>query len=223
MNDASHAPTGPSTEIRIWDWPLRLTHWLFVSCIAVSWWSAERHAMDWHRYSGYALLGLLVFRIYWGIAGSSTARFSQFIRGPGKLFAYLREPRGEHRDAGHNPLGGWSVAAMLTLMLSQVVIGLFVSDVDGLESGPQSHLVSFDTSRTLAGVHEIVFNVILSLIALHIAAILFYLLVKRNNLIGAMITGRRRTVPMTEMTPVPGWRVIPGVVLATAVVWWVAT
>jgi cytochrome b len=112
---------------------------------------------------------------------------------------------------------------MLTLMLSQVVIGLFVSDVDGLESGPQSHLVSFDTSRTLAGVHEIVFNVILSLIALHIAAILFYLLVKRNNLIGAMITGRRRTVPMTEMTPVPGWRVIPGVVLATAVVWWVAT
>jgi cytochrome b len=222
MNDARPAPLDPSAHVRIWDWPLRLTHWLFVFCIAVSWWSAEQHAMDWHRYSGYALLGLLIFRIYWGFAGSSSARFSQFIRGPGKLIAYFREPRGAPRDAGHNPLGGWSVAAMLILMLSQVVIGLFVSDVDGLESGPLSHLVSFETSRTLADVHEIVFNAILALIALHIAAILFYLLVKRDNLIGAMVTGRRRNVQIAAMMPAPAWRVIPGVVLATAIVWWVA-
>jgi cytochrome b len=210
-------------DIRVWDWPVRLTHWLFVFCIAVSWWSAEQHAMDWHRYSGYTLLGLLIFRIYWGFAGSSSARFSQFLRSPRALIAYLRESREGHRHAGHNPLGGWSVAAMLTLMLAQVVIGLFVSDVDGLESGPLSHLVSFDTSRTLAEIHEIVFNVILTLVALHVAAILFYLLVKRDNLVSAMLTGKRSNARMMAMTPVPAWRVIPGVVLASSIVWWVAS
>ena len=212
---------GTEPSIKVWDWPVRLTHWLFVFCIVVSWWSAEQRAMDWHLYSGYTLLGLLVFRIYWGFAGSSSARFSQFIRGPGKLLAYLREPRDAHRDAGHNPLGGWSVAAMIALMLAQVVIGLFVSDVDGIESGPLSHLVSFDTSRTLAGIHEIVFNVILAIIALHIAAILFYLIFKKDNLAIAMITGRRRALKVNAMTPVPVWRVIPGLVIASGVVWWV--
>jgi cytochrome b len=224
VNDVSGDNTigDSSTAIRVWDWPVRLTHWLFVACITVSWWSAEEHEMQWHRYSGYALLGLLIFRIYWGFAGSSSARFSQFLRGPGKVIAYLRK-REEHRDAGHNPLGGWSVLAMLSLMLAQVLIGLFVSDVDGLESGPLSHLVSFSTSRTLAEIHEIVFNVILTLAGLHIAAIVFYLLVKRDNLIVAMLTGHRRGVRMSAMRPVPAWRVIPGIALATGVVWWIAS
>jgi cytochrome b len=211
-----------STEVRVWDWPVRLTHWLFVFCLAFSWWSAEQRAMDWHRYSGYALLGLLIFRIYWGFAGSSSARFSTFVRGPSRVVAYLRGTSEQHRSAGHNPLGGWSVAAMLTLMLAQVLIGLFVSDVDGLESGPLSHLVSFEASRTLAEIHEIVFNLILGLIALHIAAILFYLFAKRDNLIVAMLTGKRRAARMIAMTPVPAWRVIPGIALAVSVVWWVA-
>ncbi len=212
-----------STEVRVWDWPVRLTHWLFVCCLAVSWWSAEQRAMEWHRYSGYALLGLLIFRIYWGFAGSSSARFSTFVRGPNRVIAYLRDSREQHQHAGHNPLGGWSVAAMLILMLSQVFIGLFVSDVDGLESGPLSHLVSFDASRTLAEIHEVVFNVILGLVGLHIAAILFYLFAKRDNLIGAMLTGKRRASRMNSMTPVPAWRVLPGIALAVSVVWWVAT
>lgn len=213
-----------SNDVRVWDWPVRLTHWLFVCCLAVSWWSAEQRAMDWHRYSGYALLGLLIFRIYWGFAGSSSARFSSLVRSPGSVIAYVRGARDEQRIAGHNPLGGWSVAALLTLMLAQVLIGLFVSDVDGLESGPLSHLVSFDTSRTLAEVHEFFFNVTLALISLHIAAILFYLLAKRDNLIVAMLTGRRRVpsdVSMSAMKPVPTWRVVPGIVLATGLVWWI--
>jgi cytochrome b len=212
-----------STEVRVWDWPVRLTHWLFVVCLALSWWSAEQRVMDWHRYSGYALLGVLIFRIYWGFAGSSSARFTMFVRGPGSVFAYLRGSPERQRSAGHNPLGGWSVAAMLSLMLAQVLIGLFVSDVDGLESGPLSHLVSFETSRTLADIHELVFNVILGMVALHLGAILFYLLVKRDNLIVAMLTGKRRAATMNSMTPVPAWRVIPGIALAAGVVWWVAT
>lgn len=210
-----------STAIQVWDWPVRLTHWLFVLCIAVAWWSSEEREMEWHLYSGYTLLGLLIFRIYWGFAGSSSARFSNFLRGPAGVMSYLRESRETQREAGHNPLGGWSVAAMLALMLAQVVIGLFVTDVDGLESGPLSHLVSFSTSRTLAEIHEVLFNVILAVIGLHIAAILFYLLVKRDNLIVAMLTGRRRDVRMKAMRPVPVWRVVPGIVLAVGVVWWI--
>jgi cytochrome b len=216
--DSAIAPT----EVRVWDWPVRLTHWLFVFCLALSWWSAEERAMDWHRYSGYALLGLLIFRIYWGFAGSSSARFSTFVRGMSSVVSYLRGSHEQHRIAGHNPLGGWSVAAMLTLMLAQVLIGLFVSDVDGLESGPLSHLVSFDASRTLAEIHEVVFNVILGLVGLHIAAVLFYLVAKRDNLIVAMLTGKRRAARMSSMTPVPAWRVIPGIALAASVVWWLA-
>lgn len=219
VNDVS---SDDSIAIRVWDWPVRLTHWLLVFCIALSWWTAETREMDWHRYSGYSLLGLLIFRIYWGFAGSSSARFSHFLRGPAGVMAYLRESRQAHRDAGHNPLGAWSVVAMLTLMLAQVLIGLFVSDVDGLESGPLSYLVSFDTSRTLAEIHEWVFNGILTLAGLHIVAILFYLLVKRDNLIIGMLTGHRRNVRMNAMRPVPLWRVLPGILLATSVVWWVA-
>jgi cytochrome b len=111
---------------------------------------------------------------------------------------------------------------MLILMFAQVLMGLFVSDVDGIESGPLSHLVSFDTSRTLAELHEIVFNVILTLIGLHIAAIVFYLLVKRDNLVGAMFTGHRRNVRLAPMQRVPAWRIVPGILLAGSVVWWVA-
>jgi cytochrome b len=223
VNDDRATASNETHAIRIWDWPVRLTHWLFVFCITLSWWTAEENAMDWHRYSGYALLGLLVFRIYWGFAGSSSARFSQFLTGPRSIVAYLREPRESHRDAGHNPLGGWSVAVMLTLMLAQVLIGLFVSDVDGIESGPLSHLVSFDTSRTLADIHEVVFNVILTFVGLHIAAILFYLLARKDNLVVAMLTGHRRNVRVKPMLPVPAWRILPGIALASGVVWWIAS
>jgi len=205
----------------VWDLPTRLFHWLVVVAIAVSWWSAENRVMDVHRYSGYTLLGLLVFRVYWGFLGSSTARFAQFLRGPGSIARYVRDPSA-HTEPGHNPLGGWSAAVLLLLLIAQVVIGLFVTDIDGLESGPLSHLVSFDTSRTLADAHEIIFNVLLAFIALHVAAILFYLFVKRTNLISAMVTGRRIVVTrMTAMKPASFLKIWPGVALALLVVWYV--
>ena len=211
----------PATSVVVWDLPIRLFHWLIVAAIGVSWWSAEYRLMNVHRYSGYALLGLLIFRIYWGFVGSPTARFGQFIRGPGEIARYLKEPNA-HAQPGHNPLGGYSVVAMLVLLLAQVTIGLFVTDIDGLESGPLSYLVSFEASRVLADAHEIIFNVLLALIALHIAAILFYLVARRTNLIGAMITGKRSG--LASATPVKLaslWRVWPGVALALVVVWFV--
>jgi cytochrome b len=211
-----------SDRVIVWDLPVRLLHWLIVACVGVSWWSAEERLMEVHRYSGYALLACVVFRIYWGFAGSSTARFAEFVRGPRAIAAYLREPP-KPAPPGHNPLGGWSVVVLLVLLATQVGLGLFVTDVDGLESGPLSYLVSFDTSRTLADVHEIVFNVLLGFIALHVAAVLFYLLVRRTNLIGAMLTGRRPAVSVaSDAVLVSLWRVVPGLALAALVVWYVA-
>ena len=206
----------------VWDLPVRLIHWLIVVAVAVSWWSAEERVMDVHRYSGYALLGLVIFRIYWGFAGSSTARFSEFLRGPNAIAAYLRDPPAPALP-GHNPLGGWSVLALILLLFVQVTLGLFVTDVDGLESGPLSYLVSFETSRALAEAHEVVFNVLLGFIVLHIAAVLFYVFVRRTNLIGAMFTGRRRADAVRRgATLVPLWRALPGIAIALLVVWYVA-
>jgi len=189
--------------------------------VAVSWWTAEQRLMDWHRYSGYTMLGLLVFRIYWGFAGSSTARFARFLGSPRAVFDYLRMPRERRAHiVGHTPLGSWSVVAMLLAMIVQVTLGLFATDIDGLESGPLSHLVSFDGGRALAEAHELSFNVLVALAAVHVIAILFYLLYDRNDLTGPMLSGRKRVGgEMSEMQRVPVWRLWAGAAVAALVVW----
>jgi cytochrome b len=181
--------------------------------------------MDWHRYSGYTMLGLLVFRIYWGIAGSSTARFARFVGSPRAVLEHLRLRREERaRIVGHSALGSWSVVAMLLAIATQVTLGLFATDIDGLESGPLSHLVSFDTGRAFAQAHELSFDVLIALVALHVVAILFYLLYERNNLVAAMLSGRKRMAGESAgMRPAPLWRLWTGVALATLVVWLIVT
>ncbi len=213
-------------RIRIWDAPIRLVHWALVITIAISWWTAEQGELEFHRYSGYTLLGLLLFRIYWGFAGTTTARFANFVKGPRAILAYLRIlPKRVHDHApavpGHNPLGALSVIALLALLLLQVGLGLFAVDVDGIESGPLSSLVSFSTGRACARLHDDVFNVLLVFIGLHIAAVLFYLLYKRDNLIRPMITGTREVAPDAAIEPVrtPIARLIIGIVTAVAGTW----
>lgn len=190
----SSSDAGPARTMvaRIWDAPVRLFHWLLVALLAFSWWSGKQHEMDWHRLSGYCILALLVFRIYWGFVGGHTARFVQFIRGPRAALAYARSlVKGTYiAEPGHNPLGGWSVVLMLATLVTMVVAGLFSVDVDGLESGPLADYVSFDQGRVAAHIHGFVFNLLLALIATHLVAILFYLVRLRHNLIGPMITGR---------------------------------
>lgn len=218
MNDSTTAGA-----TRIWDLPLRAFHWLLVALIGFSWWSGENHEMDWHRLSGYCILGLLVFRLWWGFAGSRTARFAQFVRGPGAVASYAKTMlarRGVPAD-GHNPVGGWSVVAMLGAIIALVTAGLFSVDVDGLESGPLADYVSFDTGRAAAEVHEVMFNVILALVALHVAAIVFYLVIKRMNLVRPMITGRRakdgaEAVEDVRWSPVLA---LIGIAVAAAVAW----
>jgi cytochrome b len=122
--------------------------------------------------------------------GSDTARFSHFLKGPRAIVAYLSKGR-DGASAGHNPLGGWSVLALLLLLIVQATLGLFAIDVDGIEAGPLSAFVDFDTARWAAKTHHLVFNVMAGLIALHLAAIAFYALFRRENLIGPMFTGRK--------------------------------
>lgn len=192
MPPADTTSTSP-VHARIWDAPIRLFHWLLVALLALSWWSGEQHEMEWHRASGYGILALLVFRLYWGFFGGRTARFTQFVRGPRTALTYIRSlGKGAYGGApGHNPIGGWSVLLMLATLATMVVAGLFAVDVDGLESGPLADYVTFDQGRAAADIHGFVFNLLLALVALHVLAILVYHIGLRHNLIGPMIHGRR--------------------------------
>jgi cytochrome b len=216
MIDESPAP--PRTRVRVWDLPTRLVHWLVVLGVALSWWTGETGRLEWHRWSGYGLLGLVAFRVYWGFFGSSTARFRQFLRGPRTVLGYLR---GAWPTApGHNPLGALSVLALLALLATQIVLGLFAVDVDGIESGPLSLYVSFDAGRSAAKWHGAIFDVLLWVIALHIAAILYYGFVKKQNLGAAMLHGEREyPQPLPAVQQVSALRLIVGAVLAALLTW----
>lgn len=213
----------PSRRPLVWDIYIRLFHWLLVGLLGFSWWSGERHEMEWHRLSGYAILFLLIFRLYWGFMGSGTARFVHFVRSPRTAFAYLRNLRTRpyRATAGHNPVGGWSVLLMLVSLIAMVTAGLFAVDVDGLESGPLADYVSFDQGRMAADLHGLLFNLLLALVALHIVAILYYLLRLRHNLIGPMIHGRG-TMPVEQTTALPTgspWKALIGLLIAAACTW----
>ena len=211
-------PTATRVPVRTWDVPTRLVHWLIVLCVAGSWWTGENGELEWHRLSGYALLGLVIFRVYWGFFGSSTARFSQFLRGPRAIGGYLRGNWA--LSAGHNPLGALSVIALLFLLGLQVLLGLFAVDVDGIESGPLSLYVSFETGRAAADWHESVFNVLMVFIIVHLAAILYYRVVKKDRLLGAMFSGKREyREEVPPLQPASAIRFVIGVVIAVAFTW----
>ena len=212
--------SGKSIRIAIWDRPTRIFHWALVLLIPFMWWTAEQELLELHRLGGYTILGLLLFRFFWGLFGSSTARFAGFVRGPRAVFAYLRG-RWAHA-AGHSPVGALSVLAMLAALSAQVGLGLFASDEDGLETGPLAHLVSIDLSEEITELHEDNFDLILVLIGLHVAAILFYAIVKRKNLVGPMITGSGEAPEGTAaMTHAPAWRFYVAATLAAAATLWV--
>jgi cytochrome b len=181
---------------------VRVVHWLLVLLIAFSWWTAEEEMMEWHQRSGIALLGLLVFRLVWGLIGSSTARYASFVRGPGTIVGYLRGRT--QSPIGHNPLGALSVLALLGALGLQIGLGLFAADDDWLWPGPLSGFVGEDLAEDIADWHESTFNVLLAVIALHVAAIAFYLLVKRRNLVRPMVTGVTEAPAGTEPMKVAG-------------------
>ena len=207
-------------RVRIWDGPIRLFHWALVMLLPLQWWTAEEDMMELHILLGMIVLGLLLFRLTWGVIGSSTARFTSFVRGPRAAIAYLR---GRAAPAiGHNPLGALSVLAMLVVLAGHVTLGLFASDEDGLYSGPLAHLIDYDLSEEAAELHEKSFDLLLVLIGLHLAAIAYYALVRRKNLVGPMITGRGEAPEgAAALKTAPLWRLSIALAVAGGAVWWI--
>lgn len=187
---------------RVWDAPVRLTHWAMVLLLVVLVATAliGGDAMDWHMRAGEAMLALVIFRIVWGFVGSPYARFSSFVRGPGKAIAYarslLRPPRQFH--IGHNPLGGWMVIVLLLALLVQASTGLFSND-DVLTEGPLVRFISKDLSDAISSIHRKNAWFVVGLACFHIAAVLFYLTALRENLIRPMIAGAK-DVPSAYVT-----------------------
>jgi cytochrome b len=179
-------------RIKVWDLPVRLFHWAIVVLIFLAWWTQEYDHMDWHVWTGYTILTLLLFRLVWGFIGSDTARFVKFLSGPISALAHLahitrREADGE---IGHNAAGGWMVLLMLALIGVQAGTGLFAND-DGSTEGPLMHFVSKDQSDWLSHIHSLNFKLIEAAVVLHVLAILAYAVLKRQNLVRPMVTGAK--------------------------------
>ncbi len=204
---------------RVWDLPTRLFHWLLVALVGFSWWSGKNDRIDLHIWSGIAILTLLLFRLLWGFFGSSTARFANFIRGPRTVFSYLR---GQWRGIGHSPLGALSVVALLGGLAVQVSLGLFSTDEDGLFYGPLAQFVSIDASEEIADLHDDFFNVVLTLVGIHIAAVLFYRLLLGKKLTGPMISGKAVIGPEAEpMRPAKWWVALVCIAIAIGISRWI--
>ena len=182
--------TSATHRIRVWDLPTRLFHWSLAALIVVSFVTVKLggNLMIWHERSGYAILTLLLFRLAWGIAGGRYARFAAFVRGPGTVLAYLRGAGGSAHAPGHNPLGALSVLGLLAVVGFQAASGLFTNDDIAFE-GPLSVKVSGATASLLTTLHRWNEKTIIALVALHLAAILYYRFGKRRELVGPMLSG----------------------------------
>ena len=178
-------------RIRVWDLPTRLFHWSLVACVAglVATGYRGGAALEWHARIGYAVLTLLLFRLVWGFAGGHWSRFASFVRGPAQIAAYLRGDLRADSMPGHNPLGALSVLAMLALLLAQVATGL-VGDDEVSFTGPLNRFVSSATGLAATWYHKRVGQwVIIVLVVLHVAAVLFYLWKRGENLVRPMVQG----------------------------------
>jgi cytochrome b len=191
---------GSPTAVRAWDLPTRLFHWTLVVLIVFGWVSYEYAEalgdvdLVWHRWNGLAALTLIVWRMLWGVAGSSTARFTSFVRAPAAAMSYARALIGGRlpRYLGHNPLGAYMVLALLAAVAVHGSLGLFAVDDNDLTGGPLYRLVSEATNKWATRWHAWSFNyVIVTLVAIHVTANALYGLVKKEPLIRAMITGEK--------------------------------
>jgi len=203
----------------VWDLPTRVFHWLLVLSIIGSYTTAKLDLMPWHMRLGELTIGMLIFRVLWGLVGPRHARFSNFIKGPGSVLQYLK---GGIKSVGHNPLGAGMVVLMLLLLAVQATTGLFSTD-DIAYVGPYNPSVSHALAEQLTGIHHKNFNIILAAIVLHLCAIAYYTFVKKERLVPAMFHGQKpaEDVPAHEAIPSSQlWKALIVIAVAGGCVYW---
>ncbi len=184
-------PSPENHTVRVWDLPLRLFHWALVVAVvgafACAW--IPGVPIDWHARFGYTVLALLIFRLVWGLAGGHWARFSRWRPTPARVRAYLRGQPHPDDEVGHNPLGTLSLIGLLLLLALQVGTGL-VSDDEIAFTGPLNAFVSNAVGLGATAWHSKLGKLlVLALVLIHVAAVFYYLLARRNNLLGPMLGG----------------------------------
>ncbi|MEM1230048.1 MAG: cytochrome b/b6 domain-containing protein, partial [Pseudomonadota bacterium] len=207
--DPTAAPAATTPPL-VWDGALRLFHWSLALCFGVSWLTAELGVeyTEWHMRSGYAILGLLMFRLLWGLLGNRFARFAALLPRPRRILAYARTlpDRSAPASAGHSPLAVLAVWTLLALLAIQAGSGLFTTD-DIIYSGPYQGAVSAATSDWMTDLHHSNFDWLRLMVGAHLAAVLFYALYKRQNLVRPMVSGRNPLLAAAQAaSPTPWWR-----------------
>jgi cytochrome b len=200
-----------SIAATVWDLPLRIFHWALVLLFAIAYFSGIQPGYyGIHKGAGYAILGLLVFRLIWGFIGPGPARFVNFLKGPAAVSGHLKELlHRQHRPLpGHNPLGGWAVLAILVLVAVQTVSGLFAATFD--YEGPLARLLSDANQDMMAGLHALTINLLLALVAVHLVGIAATSFLGRENLVASMIHGRKQLAvgDLAAVRLVSWWRAV---------------
>ncbi len=209
-------------RVLAWDGPTRLFKWALVATVAWAWITDEMAWTSWHVWNGYAVLVLVVFRLLWGVFGGSTARFATFLSGPAATIRYgLALLRGrEGHFLGHNPLGGWMVVVLIGLPALMGLSGLFNADWPDrmVIEGPLSALVPDAVVHVAHRIHSLGFKLLELAVLLHVVAVGFHSLIKKDRLVPAMVTGWKRTGVYADRTPAtPGSVTVALVCLAAAV------
>lgn len=182
-----------SSPVRIWDLPTRLFHWAVAALAIAAWVSGQvggQAWLEWHFRFGYCVFALLLFRLLWGFAGDKYSRFSSFAPSGSAALEYFRAPR---PYGGHTPLGALSVYALLIVAAMQVLTGLLSSDGDFTE-GPWTALVSEATVKLMSAIHRFNRWILLALVTMHLVAVAWYAIKRKEGLVHAMVTGDRRGI-----------------------------
>lgn len=206
-------------RILVWDLPVRAFHWLLVLLVSIAWLTGGTDYTAVHSWTGYSILTLIVFRVMWGVAGSDNARFSDFIRKPSLVFVYLNDLRKGTAApyVGHNPAGGWMVVVLLVSLLVQAGTGLFTND-DVLFDAPFAAVVGSQWSAWLTDIHKANFNILMALIAVHVAAVAWHEW-QGERLVKAMWHGYKISRGQASHVR-PLWLALLMLVSAAGGVWW---
>jgi len=205
-----------SQQLLIWDLPLRIFHWAFATTIIGCWATHELGSdyIDWHMQLGYVAIGLLLFRVIWGFVGTRHSRFASFFPTPAKLKRYLSQDQDSaSKIAGHNPLGSLMVFVMLLLVLVQVSSGLFVDD-EIFTTGPYFNALGGTVDKVMSSIHHNAFDFMAIAIVLHVAAVMFYQRVKKQNLVKPMFTGYKSSDEVNAEAAINNSRVVLAIVVA---------